>query len=167
MSEAELDCVREPSGTMIFGDGERLRDTLFTDWRLAHEPDALRAEWAARERAQQQRNEDRRARLTLRTMLREKAFPSWEEQWPRSVVRKVRRIFRDATEALIALEEHGTRARRAKVLNGIVSALNALDVTEGFMETPEREQAVARIEELAMLVGLSNENEALTGHRDW
>ena len=53
------------------------------------------------------------------------------------------------------------------VLKRIVSELNALDDKEGCIETVEREQIVARIEALAGLVGISNEGEMLTGHRDW
>ena len=49
----------------------------------------------------------------------------------------------------------------------VVSELNALDDKEGCIETVEREQIVARIEALAALVGVSNEDEKLTGHRNW
>jgi len=52
-------------------------------------------------------------------------------------------------------------------LKRVVSELNALDDKEGCIETVEREQIVARIEALAALVGVSNEDEKLTGHRNW
>jgi hypothetical protein len=48
-----------------------------------------------------------------------------------------------------------------------VTELNTLDDREGCIETTEREEVVARVEELASFVGLSNEDEVLTGHRDW
>ena len=155
------------SGTMVFADGERLRETLLTRWRLAHEPDALRAEWAAAAAASAAKDASRRAQLTLPKMLRERAFASWQGARSPSEIRRVRAIFRDATTALIALEANGTKAQRRRVLRTIVTELNALYDETGCIESVERDEVVERIEELAALVGLSNDDEQLISHRNW
>jgi hypothetical protein len=154
-------------GTMVFQDGEHCRATMFGQWRLVYDRPAVEAEWARAAVEQQKRVEERRRTLTLPRMLREPVFASWSGRWPPRVVREARRIFRDATRELIALQQAGTKRQRTVVLRRIVSELNTLDDKEGCIETVEREQIVARIEALAALVGISNEDEKLTGHRDW
>jgi hypothetical protein len=154
-------------GTMVFQDAKHCRAELFRQWRFVHDRPALEAEWARADVERQNRAEERRRTLTLPKMLREPVFASWSDRWSPSVVREARRIFRDATRELIALEEEGTKRQRSAVLRRIVSELNALDDREGCIETVEREEIVARIEALAALVGISNEDEKLTGHRDW
>jgi len=154
-------------GTMVFQGGENCRATLFGQWRLVYDRPAVEAEWARAAAERQKRAEERRRTLTLPKMLKEPVFANWSGRWPPRVVREARRIFRDATRELIALQEKGTKRQRTAVLKRIVSQLNALDDKEGCIETVEREQIVARIEALAELVGISNEDEQLTGHRDW
>jgi hypothetical protein len=157
----------ESQGTMVFQDAEHCRAQLFRQWRFVHDRPALEAEWARAEAEHQRRAEERQRTLTLPKMLREPVFASWSDRWSPGVVREARRIFRDATRELIALEEKGTKRQRGAVLKRVVSEFNALDDKEGCIETVEREQIVARIEALAALVGISNEDETLTGHRDW
>jgi len=156
----------EAEGTMVFQSGEDTRLQLHRSWRLIHDRPALEAEWGKAAERHKAAREQRRTR-TLPQLLRERVFPSWSERWPTRVVREARRIFRDATSDLIALQEKGTKRQRARVLKHIVTEFNALDDKEGCIETVEREEIVSRIEALATLVGLSNEDETLTGHRDW
>ena len=127
----------------------------------------MEAEGARADVERRKRAEERRRTLTLPKMLREPVFASWSGRWSPRVVREARRIFRGATRELIALQEEGTKRQRTAVLRRIVSELNALDDKEGCIETVEREQIVSRIEALAALVGISNDDEKLTGHRDW
>jgi len=159
------DPLRAAEGTMVFHGAEHARAELYTAWRLVHDRPALEAEWARAREAREQRAAERQR--TLPTMLRERIFTSWSEMWPPRVVREVRRIFKHATRELIALQARGTKRQRAAVLKRIVTELNALYDKEGCIETVEREAVVRRIEELAALVGVSNEDERLTGHRDW
>lgn len=154
-------------GTMVFQGGEDTRTQLHRAWRLIHDRPALEAEWARSDAERQKVADERRRTRTLPGMLREHVFPGWAEMWPPRVVREARRIFRDGTRDLLALQEKGTKRERTAVLKRIVTELNALDDKEGCIETVEREEIVARIEELAAVVGLSNEGEVLTGHRDW
>jgi len=154
-------------GTMVFQGGEDTRAQLYLAWRLIHDRPALEAEWARSDAERQKVTDERRRTRTLPRMLRERVFPSWAKTWPPRVVREGRRIFRDGTRDLIALQEKGTKRQRTAVLKRIVTELNALYDKEGCIETVEREEIVARIEALAALVGLSNEGETLTGHRDW
>lgn len=154
-------------GTMVFQGGEDTRTQLHRTWRLIHDRPALEAEWARSEAERQKIADEGRRTRTLPGMLRERVFPGWAEMWPPRAVSEARRIFRDGTRDLIALQEKGTRRQRIAVLKRIVTELNALYDAEGCIETVEREEIVARIEELAAIVGVSNEGEALTGHRIW
>ena len=67
------------------------------------------------------------------------------------------------------MDVNGPKSNEActAVLEKIVDDLNELDDPIGFVETVEREELVLRIEELASLVGLDNQTEKLTSHRDW
>lgn len=156
-----------PEGTMVFQGGEHARSQLYQSWRLVHDRPALEAEWAAARAKRQQVVEERQRTRTLPRMLRERIFSTWAGMWPPRVVREARRIFRDGTRDLIALQEKGTKRQRTAVMKRIVTEFNVLYDKEGCIETVEREEIVRRVEELAALVGLSNEGEALTGHRDW
>jgi hypothetical protein len=166
-SAEELAYVKNTSGTMIFGTPNDLRDELHRAWRLQYDRPALEAEWAAAGAARARRATDRRKTLTLAKLLREPVFPGRSSRLSVRVAREVRRIFRDATQDLIALQASGTKRERTAVLRRITTELNALDDGEGFIETVEAELLISRIEELAALVGLSNEDERLTSRRDW
>ena len=154
-------------GTSVFQDGEHLRTALFRQWRLVHDRSALEAELAQQSARREKRVDERRRTLTLPRMLRESIFANWTEMWGSAVVREARRIFRDATRDLIALQDGGTKRQRTAVLRRIVREFNDLDHPTGCIESVERDQIIRRIEELARLVGVSNENEALTRDRDW
>jgi hypothetical protein len=166
-SAVELAYADKITGTMIFGDAESIRSTLRWRWRWEHERAAVEAESAAAEAKAEQRTAKRRATMTLPKMLRERIFAGWSERCSPRALREMRRIFRDATNDLIALERAGTKRERTTVLRRITTELNDLDDKEGCIETDEREALVARIEELARLVGVTNVNERLTRHRDW
>ena len=159
--------IDNASGTMIFGTATSVRDEMYRRWRWKHDRAAIEAELAAAQARREQAAADRRAAITLPGMARERLFTTWSDRWPPRVVREVRRIFRDATKELITLERRGTSRARTKVLRRITTELNALDDKEGCIESVERDEVVARIEELARLVGITNANEKLTGHRDW
>jgi hypothetical protein len=161
------DPLRAAEGKMVFQGAEHARAELHKAWRMIHDRPALEAEWALAREAREQRAAERQRTRTLPKMLREKAFASWSEMWPPRVMREVRGIFRDATRDLIDLQTKGTNRQRTAVLKRIVTELNAVDEKDGCIESVEREAVVQRIEELAALVGLSNEQEKLTGHRDW
>ena len=109
------------TGTMVFGTGERLRDGLLFTWRLTNDRAALDAEIAARQARAAAKQTARRAALTLPKLLRERLFADWSEHVSPGVLRAVRRIFRDATKDLIALERKGTPRERAAVLKRITT----------------------------------------------
>jgi hypothetical protein len=164
---AECDPLLAAEGKMVFQNAEHARAELHNAWRMIHDRPALEAEWTLAREAREQRAAERARTRTLPKMLREKLFASWSEMCPPRVLRKVRRIFRDATRDLIVLQAKGTKRQRTAVLKRIVTELNTLDDKEGCIETVEREAIVQRVEELAALVGVSNDEEELTGHRDW
>jgi hypothetical protein len=159
--------LAEPSGTMIFQNGDHFRRTLHEQWRWLHDREALQAEWSAREERYEREREEKRRAASLPKMLRERPFASWAERWPAAAVREARRIFREATAELIELGDGAPKRKRAAVLRRIVTEMNALYDREGCIETVEAHEIVERVEQLAALVGLDNDDERLTGHRDW
>lgn len=167
LTAVESGYVTNSTGTMVFGTSKGLRDELYGTWRFQYDRPALEAEWKAARLAREARAEERRKARTLPTMFKERIFTDWSAMWPRSVVQEARRIFKDATKELIDLQATGTEAQRVAVLKRIVTEFNALDDKAGCVETGEREEIVERVEQLAALVGLNNEDERLTGHRDW
>lgn len=94
-------------------------------------------------------------------------FASWKARCGPDVLKRVRAIFRDAAQHLIAAGGSENKEACTAVLRGVVDALNELDGSRGFIESVERDALVERIEQLAALVGLHNGDEALTGHGDW
>ncbi|MBW2731606.1 MAG: hypothetical protein JRH20_04380 [Deltaproteobacteria bacterium] len=158
-------------GCMVFQSARGFANALFSKWRQTHDREAFEAECkreaercASSNRA---RAQARRKELSLAKMARERPFGHWADMWGKSVVAEARRIFREGTRNLIALEGSSPSKQRAAVLRGIVDAFNSLNERSECIETSEREEIVERIEELAVLVRLRNTNERLTGHRDW
>ena len=105
--------------------------------------------------------------LTLEKMATEEPFAWAKGFWPDGVLPAVRQLYRDAAQALIHLRSDGTPEARTAVLRRVVTELNRLDGPLGFIEAVERDVLIPRLEELADLVGLSNDDEELSGHRDW
>ncbi len=165
-TKAALALVAEASGTMVFQNAEHLRSELFKHWRLEHDRAAVEEEWRLADSARAARIAERKANLTLPQMLKEKPFAHWRDHWPVSVVRRARAIFSEATKALIDLDG-GTKRQKTAILKGITTQMNALYDETGCIETGEASEVIARVEQLATLVGLSNDDEVLTGHRDW
>ncbi len=156
-----------PEGTMVFQSGKHVQDILFRQWRWLNDHDALVAEWNASARDAQSGQDARTKSLTLEKMLEERPFSDWKARWPESALLDARRIFRSATSDLIALGAAGAEGRRLAILRRIVTDFNELYDREGCIETVEAHQIIERIEELAHLVGLSNDDELITGQRLW
>jgi hypothetical protein len=164
----ELQTYLNPSGTMVFGTGARFAQTLLERWRWRFDREALVAEMERRRVAYEKKERKRRENRSLKTMLRERPFAHWAEQWPRSAVNNAHRIVREAARELIALEgAPDAKAQRIAVLKRIVDDFNGLYDRTGCIETQEAGEIVDWVEQLASRVGLSNENEELTGHRRW
>ncbi len=104
---------------------------------------------------------------TLAQVARQPVFPKWERMHPRALVRQARAIVTEAMRQLRSLQATGTPAKRRAVLRRVVSEFNRLDRRASFIDTSEAEQIVAWVEALAAAVGLDNDEERLTGHRDW
>jgi hypothetical protein len=158
-------------GTFVFQNADDFRRRLFEHWRSIYDRKALEAERAAavaRYEAQQARKTAaRKAMNSLPRMLRERPFRHWHAHWGLRPVRAVQAAFRAATGELIELGPRATRRQKVAVFHRLVEQLNAIDDREGCIETGEREELVARIEELGGLVGLRNTDERLTGRREW
>lgn len=154
-------------GTMVFQGPHHFADMLHEQWRWIFDRENLKSEWKRSSMDEEERQGKRRDGLTLESMREESPFASWEARCGGEVLGRVRRIFRDATEDLIAAGGIEDQELCAAVLKKVVDALNDLDDPIGFIESTERDALVQRVEELASLVGLDNGDERLTGHRDW
>ena len=163
--------VREPtaaaraldhSGTYCLQNGEALRGQMYDQWRWLNDRERLQSEWHQRSSEHQAREAERKKQQTLPKMLRERPFKHGPSK---QLAREAHRLFKAATEALIDLQKKGTKKKRVAVLKKITTELNAID--DGSIETVEREEIVQRVDELAALVGITNDDEQLTGHRDW
>jgi hypothetical protein len=157
-------------GTMVFQSGDHFRAMLHDKWRERFDAPALDAERAAARAAydaeQTRLDEERKATNTLPKMAKEKPFAHWRGHWGARVVRVVTDAFAKATNELVALDGTGAPDKEA-VFHRLVGELNEIYDRDGCIETGEREELVARIEEMGRLVGLDNTDERLTGSRDW
>jgi hypothetical protein len=168
---ASLQRHASAEGTMIFQNAEQFRAMWYEHWRSIHDREALQAERTAAiaryEREQARRAAERKATNSLPKMLRERPFAHWREHWGTRAVRAVQAAFHTATKELIALGPDAARRTKEAVFRQLMVELDAIYDREGCIETGEAEELVARIEELAGLVGLRNTNERLTGQRSW
>ncbi len=163
-----------PEGTSVFQSPEEFMAYLYLDLCRNFDRNAFVAEIEnrkkeseARLKLAEARRQKRRQRLTLADFAQEKHFAKWSKMWPRRVVSMARTIFRDAALQLIELGEKPNKSKCRTILKRIVSKFNELERDEKCIETEEREEVVAKVQELAELVGLDNKDERLTGHRDW
>lgn len=154
-------------GTMVFKSARDFARTLSDQWRWPHDHEAYRQELEERAARVERARAERRANLSLESMLQETFFASWTGRWPEDRLGEARQIFTDATAKLIALRQKGTSKSRTTTLRKIVDAFNRLDNITGLVEPVERDVIVARIEEQATLVGLDNADEKLTRRRTW
>ncbi len=155
------------SGTMIFGTVARLRDTLYTRWRLKFDREALLEEWQRDAAEREARRAQRRATITLEKMLRERYSLGFSGDAPPEAVRRAKRIFGDATKDLIALRTGGTEDARREVLRRIAGEFNAIEDAGAEIDTVVREVIAGRVAELARLVGVPDDIESLLRGRDW
>jgi hypothetical protein len=160
--------LAKPRGTMVFQSPEHFREHLFERWRWIFDEEALIAEIDGRRLRYEEGERLRLRNRPLSKMMRERPFAHWVEMWPKPVVDEAHQILREATRQLIALKRAKSPTEDSeRVLRGIVDSFNDLDERTGCIETQEAGEIVERIEELASKVGLDNDNESLTGHRDW
>jgi len=164
----ELSRYLDSSGTMVFQSAEDFVEVLSERWRWRFDREALTREKELLRAAYEEKERKRRENRTLKSMARERPFSHWVDQWPRATVNKAHRIIRNAAEQLIELQASpATKAEMTAVLKKITDEFNELYRQTGCIETQEREEIVDWVEQLATRVGLSNEDERLTGHRDW
>lgn len=163
----EQESMSGAEGTMIFQSARDFARTLSDQWRWLHDHAAYRQELHQQAARVERARAERKANLSLESMLDETFFTSWSGRWPEDRLAEARQIFTDATAKLIALREKGTPRARTAALRKIVDAFNRLDDTTGLVESVERDVIIARITELATLVGLDNTNEKLSRRRTW
>ena len=159
--------LRGAEGTMVFQNARHFARTLSDQWRWLHDRAGFMQELDERVARFESAREQRKANLSLESMLHETPFASWSGRWPDERLAEARRIFSDATAKLIALAERGTPTARSTALRKIVDAFNRLDNETGLVESVERDAIVERIDELATCVGLENARERLTRRRTW
>ncbi|HEU5076522.1 MAG TPA: hypothetical protein VFU02_20165 [Polyangiaceae bacterium] len=154
-------------GTMVFQCARDFARILSDQWRWLHDHVAYMKELEGHGARVARANEQRRANLSLESMLNETFFTSWAGRWPEDCLEEARRIFTAATARLIQLRDGGTPRSRAEALRKIVDHFNRLYNRTGLVESVERDSIITRIEELASCVGLDNAEEKLTRRRTW
>lgn len=159
--------MRGAEGTMVFQNARHFARTLSDQWRFTHDHAAYIAELDQRVARFEQAQAQRKADLSLESMLSETFFANWTSRWPEEHLTEARRAFTDATAKLIALQERGTPRKRSNAIKKIVDVFNQLDNETGLVESVERDAIAERIAELAGLVGLDNDGERLTRGRTW
>lgn len=157
------------SDPMVFQNPGHFAEVLFERWRWKFDVEALMKEQELRRIAYETKERERRERRSLKTMLRERPFAHWSEMWPKSAVNEAHRIVRNATNRLIELQKipDASKTEKMSVLKRVVDEFNELYDRMECIETQEAADVVDWVEQLALRVGLSNEDENLTGHRKW
>jgi hypothetical protein len=157
------------SNAMVFQSPGHFAEAFFERWRWEFDPEALVKEQELRRIAYESEERERRERRSLKAMLRERPFAHWSEMWPKSAVNEAHRIVRSATKRLIELHQmpDASKTEQLAVLKRVVDEFNELYDRTGCIETQEAGEVVDWVEQLALRVGLSNEDESLTGHRNW
>lgn len=148
------------------------------EWRWRHDREALKLEVARRVAAQQEEREAERRRyetrlkhLTWTTLLEEVMFEGWTPSPPfppPDFIDAVRRAFHSA---IIELQGLGAKPRKKdtrRILRTLVGQINALDERHGqVVETEEREDLCAAIEELAFVARHRRLAEEASLWRSW
>jgi hypothetical protein len=121
--------------------------------------------------AQRKRRDERLKTLTWDQLLDEQPFARWIEHPPfppPAFVSAARDHIRSTIEALKALGREPKKREAREVLRACVEWFNAKDVEFGnVIETEERDDICALLEELSSVAGHRSLMEEIHGWRDW
>lgn len=148
------------------------------EWRWQHDRNAFEdehergAQKAAAERAaKQERYRTRLSKLTWDQLLAETPFENWSPSPPyppEEFTQEARNTIRQACLALQALGPKPRKAAARKILKDVVLWFNAADAAAGHViETEEREEIYAVLEEMAYVARQKSLVEEIDAWRDW
>lgn len=148
------------------------------EWRWRHDREALEAEWkrveaaaTATRAAQEERYRTRLKGLTWDKLLAETPFERWSPSPPfppEAFTQAARTMIHDACRELQLLGPKPRKADVRRVLRRCVEWFNAEDERAGgVIETEEREDIMAVLEEMAFVAKQKSLVEEIDGLRDW
>lgn len=148
------------------------RDTQ-QEWRWLNERDAYLAErraWLAELEAKQKQRkkaeQERKAKLTLSKLKNADPTARWVSR-PIESMAEVRQILADCLLALRELGRKKPEARVLAILRQAVEALNRANGRRQFIDTSEREDLCAHLEDLASACGLRELGDFTFEWREW
>ncbi len=106
-------------------------------------------------------------KMTYETFREQPLFSQWEGFVPLEVIEASRRIMLDTAAQLEALGAEPPGEAVLEILRQCVEAFNDLDAVHGWIETIEREDLCAMIDELATLAGIEDADDVAGEWRDW
>jgi hypothetical protein len=148
------------------------------EWRWANDREAfvaeqeqVRAQQAARRAAQEERYKNRLRGLTWEQLLRETPFAQWSPSPPfppEEFTREARDIVHDTCRALRALGNKPRKQDVRRLLWECVQWFNKADEEAGgVIETEEREDICAVLEEMAYIAGQKSLVDEIDNWRNW
>lgn len=164
--EASLPCA-------AFSGWEFLPHAVLLQWRWDHERDQVLAEDKAEERAKEAARERQRRAYepllpdTLQDLRLKTPFPGWAGYVKPAALRGSRRLIRDLLDALTALGPEASEPARLDELYQCVERFNLLDGDDQFIDSIERDDICALLDEIGAMIGLDDYGEDLDGNREW
>jgi hypothetical protein len=148
------------------------------EWRWEHDRDALileakkeKAKAAAEHEAKEERYRTRLKDLTWERLLAETPFERWSPSPPfppADFTAGARETIRNACRELRGLGQRPPKAKVRTILRHCVEWFNEADkAAEGVIETEEREDICAMLEEMAFLAKQKRLVEEIDGWREW
>ncbi len=146
---------------------------VLAQWRWDHDREALlreeaeEAKRAAEEtRSAEERGAKRRAELTWEKLRAKTRFGEWADHLDEAIVASARKLFVDAVDNLANVPPQGGKRKARAAVRDLVEGFNRLDVEHGrFIETVEREEICAELDELLFLARLPEDLADVW--RDW
>lgn len=147
---------------------------VLTQWRWDHDREALLAEEAeeeeANQRLQEARAEEARKELlsmTLEKLAKHRFFPDWGSMPSKKATDQSRKIMQRTVAELASIGKGASEEARMAVLQGCIEAFNDLDEKLEFIMTDEREDICAEFEILVHACGLGKYEDLADRWREW
>ncbi len=148
---------------------------VLTEWRWAHDRDAVlredaeHAEKQAREYKEfERRRREARGALTLEGLRNKRRFSDWKGYAPDDVITPCRAIFRETIDALLALGNKRKEPAILPILQACIERLNTLDdQNQHFIETTIAEDLIEDFDEIVHACGLHDHEDLVNRWRDW
>jgi hypothetical protein len=143
-------------------------------WRWDHDRDALLAEDAenekaeelARANAERNRSESLSA-TTLDSLKTYRFFPDWKSYPSKRAIKASRELMTNTVQRLVELGPNPSKKDRLQLLQDCIESFNDLDEKSHFIETIEREDICREFEAIVHACGLGSMTDLADKWRDW